>query len=80
MVGRQLPAQAVGIDLADIAVPVLLLRGRQDMFVPPGHGEWLDAHIPGVEARMLDDDGHATLVNRVPEVAFLAVRTPVARQ
>jgi hypothetical protein len=35
---------------------------------PPGHGEWLAAHIPGVEARLLDDDGHATLVNRVPEV------------
>lgn len=26
-------------DLADISVPVLLLHGRQDMFVPFGHGE-----------------------------------------
>ena len=57
-----------GFDLADIAVPVLLLHGGQDMFVPPGHGEWLAKHIPGVEARLLDDDGHATVVNRVPEV------------
>jgi pimeloyl-ACP methyl ester carboxylesterase len=58
-----------GFDLADIAVPVLLLHGRQDMFVPFGHGEWLAAHIPGVEARLLDDDGHLTLLqNRVPEV------------
>jgi pimeloyl-ACP methyl ester carboxylesterase len=58
-----------GFDLADIAVPVLLLHGRQDMFSPPGHGEWLAKHIPGVEARLLDDDGHLTLVqNRVPEV------------
>jgi len=56
-------------DLADIAVPVLLLHGRQDMFSPPGHGEWLAKHIPGVEARLFDDDGHMTLVqNRVPEV------------
>jgi pimeloyl-ACP methyl ester carboxylesterase len=63
-----------GFDLAGIAVPVLLLHGRQDMFVPPGHGEWLAAHIPGVEARLLDDDGHLTLLqNRVPEVhAWLA--------
>jgi len=39
------------------------------MFSPPGHGEWLAKHIPGVEARLLDDDGHATLVqNRLPEV------------
>jgi pimeloyl-ACP methyl ester carboxylesterase len=58
-----------GFDLAGITVPVLLLHGRQDMFVPFGHGEWLAAHIPGVEARLLDDDGHLTLMqNRVPEV------------
>jgi pimeloyl-ACP methyl ester carboxylesterase len=58
-----------GFDLAEIAIPVLLLHGRQDMFVPFGHGEWLAAHIPGVEARLLDNDGHLTLLqNRVPEV------------
>jgi pimeloyl-ACP methyl ester carboxylesterase len=58
-----------GFDLADIAVPVLLLHGRQDQFVPFGHGEWLAAHIPGVVARLLDDDGHLTLLqNRIPEV------------
>jgi pimeloyl-ACP methyl ester carboxylesterase len=58
-----------GFDPADITVPVLLLHGRQDMFVPFGHGEWLAAHIPGVAARLLDDDGHLTLLqNRVPEV------------
>jgi pimeloyl-ACP methyl ester carboxylesterase len=62
-------ARPWGFDLADICVPVLLLHGRQDMFVPFGHGEWLAKHIPGVEARLLDDDGHLTLMrNRVPEV------------
>jgi len=63
-----------GFDLASISVPVLLLHGREDMFVPFGHGEWLAAHIPGVEARLTDDDGHLTLLqNRIPEVhAWLA--------
>jgi pimeloyl-ACP methyl ester carboxylesterase len=65
-----------GFDLAAITVPFLLLHGKQDMFVPFGHGEWLAAHIPGVEARLLDGDGHLTLLkNRVPEVhAWLAER------
>jgi pimeloyl-ACP methyl ester carboxylesterase len=58
-----------GFDVASITVPVLLLHGRQDMMVPFGHGVWLAAHIPGVETRLLDDDGHLTLLqNRVPEV------------
>jgi pimeloyl-ACP methyl ester carboxylesterase len=58
-----------GFDLADITVPVLLLHGKHDKFVPFGHGEWLAVHVPGVEARLSDDDGHLTLLeNRIPEV------------
>jgi pimeloyl-ACP methyl ester carboxylesterase len=58
-----------GFSLADITVPVLLLHGRQDIFVPFGHGEWLAARIPGVEARLLDEDGYLSLLqNRIPEV------------
>jgi pimeloyl-ACP methyl ester carboxylesterase len=60
---------AWGFDPADISVPVMVMHGRQDRFVPVGHGEWLAAHIPGVEARILDGDGHLTLLeNRIPEV------------
>jgi pimeloyl-ACP methyl ester carboxylesterase len=66
-----------GSQLSDIAVPVLVLHGRQDKFVPFGHGQWLVTHVPGAEARLLDDDGHLTLLaHRVGEV-HLAVRAPV---
>ena len=58
-----------GFALADIAVPVLLWHGRQDRFVPATHGEWLAARIPGVDARLSDEDGHITLaVTRVGDV------------
>jgi len=50
-----------GFELAGITVPVLLLHGKQDNFVPFEQGQWLAAHIPGVEARLLEDDGHLTL-------------------
>ncbi len=56
-------------DLGQIQIPVLLLHGKQDNFVPYAHGEWLTDQIPGVESRILPDDGHITLlVNRISEV------------
>jgi pimeloyl-ACP methyl ester carboxylesterase len=58
-----------GFDITGISVPVMVMHGRQDKFVPVGHGEWLGAHVPGVDARILDNDGHLTLLeHRIPEV------------
>jgi pimeloyl-ACP methyl ester carboxylesterase len=65
-----------GFELSDISIPVLLMHGRDDQFVPFAHGQWLAARIPGVEARLLEHDGHLTLLtNRMGEVhAWLADR------
>ena len=56
--------EAWGFDLDAISIPVLLLHGEQDQFVPFGHGVWLAEHVPGVEARLTADDGHLTLAQR----------------
>jgi pimeloyl-ACP methyl ester carboxylesterase len=57
-----------GFDLAAIRVPVLLVHGVQDRFVPVAHGRWLAERIPGVEPRILEEEGHLSLSARIPEV------------
>ena len=58
-----------GFELADIRVPVLLWQGVQDLMVPVAHGRWLAEWIPGVEARISEEDGHLSIVEgRLPEI------------
>jgi pimeloyl-ACP methyl ester carboxylesterase len=65
-----------GFSLDQISIPVLLMHGRLDKAVPFSHGQWLATHIPGVEARLFDNEGHGTLrENRIGEVhAWLTAR------
>jgi pimeloyl-ACP methyl ester carboxylesterase len=41
-----------------IAVPVLLTYGRDDVLVPPAHGDWLAAHIPAAAVVVSEHGGH----------------------
>jgi pimeloyl-ACP methyl ester carboxylesterase len=69
-----------GFELEQISVPVLVVHGRQDKFVPFAHGEWLAAHVPGAQPMLLDNDGHLTLeTNRIGEIhTWLADRVKEA--
>ena len=58
-----------GFDVGDIRVPLQLWQGEQDLMVPPAHGRWLAAHLPGVAAHLSAQDGHLSLAaKRVGEV------------
>ena len=77
LLGRLLGADhSWGFDLARISVPALLLHRGQDKAVPFSHGQWLAAHVPGVEAWFFDDEGHGMVrENHIGEVhAWLAAR------
>ncbi|HEX9481057.1 MAG TPA: alpha/beta hydrolase [Solirubrobacteraceae bacterium] len=51
-----------GFALEAIERPVAIWQGSEDRFVPYAHGRWLAAKIPHADARLLDGDGHLSIL------------------
>jgi pimeloyl-ACP methyl ester carboxylesterase len=47
-----------GFEVDEITIPVLVRYGATDVLVPPAHGEWLAAHVPGCVVKIDDAAGH----------------------
>jgi pimeloyl-ACP methyl ester carboxylesterase len=62
-------AKPWGFELGAIEVPVSVWQGRQDRMVPFAHGEWLHTTIQTSRSRLLDDEGHVSLLtNRLGDI------------
>jgi len=47
-----------GFDVGAVSVPVLIRYGLTDVLVPPAHGEWLAANVPGCIVEVETSAGH----------------------
>lgn len=47
-----------GFEVGEIAVPVTIRFGRQDVLVPAAHGEWLGQNVPGADVAVDEEAGH----------------------
>ena len=58
-----------GFELDPIGVPVTVWQGSEDRMVPYAHGRWLAEHIPGATPRLLEGEGHLSiLIGRYAEI------------
>jgi pimeloyl-ACP methyl ester carboxylesterase len=56
-----------GFDLAHVTAPTLIMHGTDDRMVPSSHAEWLAAHCPGAQLRLVPGEGHVSVLNSAPE-------------
>jgi pimeloyl-ACP methyl ester carboxylesterase len=50
-----------GFGLDEIAVPVMIWQGAEDLMVPFAHGEWLSANVPGATPHLELGEGHLSI-------------------
>ncbi|HKN99459.1 MAG TPA: alpha/beta hydrolase [Pseudonocardiaceae bacterium] len=51
-----------GFALPQVVAPVLLIHGSADRMVPCSHSEWMGEHLPSAELRLMDGDGHISVL------------------
>jgi pimeloyl-ACP methyl ester carboxylesterase len=51
-----------GFDPGAVQRPVTVWQGSEDRMVPLAHGRWLAEHVGGARARLLDGEGHLSLL------------------
>jgi pimeloyl-ACP methyl ester carboxylesterase len=56
-----------GFDPGVITEPTLIMHGTDDRMVPSSHAEWLAAHCPAAELRLIPGEGHVSVLNSAPE-------------
>jgi pimeloyl-ACP methyl ester carboxylesterase len=57
-----------GFNPADISVPVLLWHGRDDVFSPVEHAQWLKRCIPDAELRLETGKAHFDAMPALPDI------------
>jgi pimeloyl-ACP methyl ester carboxylesterase len=66
--------QPWGFNLAEIAKPVQLWQGDQDLMVPHTHSYWLEKHIPGAKLNFVPGHGHISLITQYREEILAQAR------
>ena len=64
-------------DLARIAVPTLVIVGREDVITPVADAETMASAIPGAQLTIIPDAGHLTPLEQ-PDAVNNAIRTWLA--
>lgn len=60
-------------DLAKVSVPTLLIQSQEDYFVPLSVAEYVQAHIPDCQLKVIDAIGHLPHVS-APEMVIAAIK------
>ena len=68
----ELLARPWGFDLGSIRVPVDLWHGDADVTIPPDHGFYLAASIPGARLHVCVGEAHLLLWNHLTEILLTA--------